>query len=85
MIPQFEDAAPKFFAHIVVDAMVLSGCRICSNLTNDNKHFKGGTRRQCKRTKERKAGESKANAGGSRYAPQRLSRSKWGQVRMALR
>src|ERR1700730_13511883 len=57
----------------LVDAMVLSGCRICSNLTNDNKHFEGGTRRQCKRTKERKAGESKANAGGSRYAPQRLS------------
>src|SRR3984893_6778627 len=50
--------------------MVLSGCRICSNLTNENKHFGGGTRRQCKRTKERKAGESKANAGGSRCAPQ---------------
>ena len=40
---------------------------------NGNRIFEGGTRRQCKRTKERKAGESKANAGGSRYAPQRLS------------
>jgi transcriptional regulator of aromatic amino acid metabolism len=41
--------------------------------TNDNKHIKGGACRQCKRTKERKAGESKANAGGSRCTPQGLS------------
>jgi hypothetical protein len=30
-----------------VDAMVLSGCRICSNLTNEDIQLKGGTRRQC--------------------------------------
>jgi hypothetical protein len=27
------------------DAMVLSGCRIRSNLTNENEHSEGGTRR----------------------------------------
>ena len=26
-----------------VDAMVLSGCRICSNLTNEDIQLKGGT------------------------------------------
>jgi hypothetical protein len=40
--------------------MVLSGYRICSSLTNDNKHVKGGACRQCKRTKERKAGEKQS-------------------------
>ena len=30
-----------------VDAMVLSGCRICGNLTYENIHLEGGTHRQC--------------------------------------
>src|ERR1700693_5148277 len=49
----------------LVDAMVLSGCRICSNLTNETIQIGGGTHRQCKRTKERKIGEGKANPRGS--------------------
>ena len=43
------------------DAMVLSGCRIRSNLTDENERHQGGTRRQCNSNKERKVGESKAN------------------------
>src|SRR6266436_5771446 len=39
--------------------MVLSGCRIRSNLTDENEHHQGGTRRQYNRTKERKVGEPK--------------------------
>jgi hypothetical protein len=36
----------------MVDAMVLSGCRICGNLTYDILHIEGGTRRQCKPSNE---------------------------------
>jgi hypothetical protein len=43
------------------DAMVLSGCRIRSNLTDENERHQGGIRRQCHSTKKRKVGESKAN------------------------
>jgi hypothetical protein len=41
--------------------MVLSGCRIRSNLTDENELHEDGTRRQYNRTKELKVGESKAN------------------------
>jgi hypothetical protein len=35
-----------------VDAMVLSGCRICGNLTYEDLHIEGGTHRQCKPSNE---------------------------------
>src|SRR5215469_14491626 len=55
-----------------VDAMVLSGCRTCSSLTNETIHLEGGTRRRGKRNKESKGGESKANCRGTRYGPRDL-------------
>src|SRR5262249_14315099 len=58
---------------VVVDAMVLSGCRICSSLTNETIHLEGGTRRRGKRNKESKSGESKANRRGTRYGPREQS------------
>ena len=48
-----------------VDAMVLSGCRLCSNLPNEDIQLKGGTHRLYSRTKERKEAESKVNPPGS--------------------
>jgi hypothetical protein len=36
----------------MVDAMVLSGCRICGNLTYEDLHIEGGTHRQCKPSNE---------------------------------
>jgi hypothetical protein len=37
----------------------LSGCRIRSNLTDENKRYQGTTRRQCHSTKERKSAKAK--------------------------
>ena len=42
--------------------MVLSGCRICSSLTNEDIQLKGGTRRQCDGTKGRKEGRKQSKS-----------------------
>jgi hypothetical protein len=42
--------------------MVLSGCRIRSNLTDENERHQGGTRRQRHSTKERKVGERQSES-----------------------
>src|SRR5262245_59353722 len=64
-----------------VDAMVLSGCRICSNLTNETIQVKGGTRRPNTRNKESKSSEGKANPGGNRYGPREQSSLPQGRQR----
>jgi hypothetical protein len=38
-----------------VDAMVLSGCRICGNLTYEKTHLGGGSRRRCGPTEEQQS------------------------------
>jgi hypothetical protein len=43
--------------------MVLSGCRICGNLTYEVLNIEGGTRRQCKRTKEQQRMQRPVAAG----------------------
>jgi hypothetical protein len=48
-----------------VDAMVLSGCRMCGSLTYEYIHLEGGTHRLFGRTKGRKEAESKANSPGN--------------------
>jgi hypothetical protein len=53
--------------------MVLSGCRIRSNLTNEDIHFEGGTRRQCNRIEERKSAKAKRILVGADIPLQRLS------------
>jgi hypothetical protein len=35
--------------------MMLSGCRICSSLTNENRHIQGSAWHQCKRKDENPA------------------------------
>src|SRR5262252_10887517 len=65
----------------LVDAMVLSGCRICSNLTNERIQVKGGTRRPDKGNKESKSAESKTNPRGNRYGPRGQSSLPQGRQR----
>jgi hypothetical protein len=48
----------------LIDAMVLSGCRICGNLTYVILHIEGGARRQRKQTDEQQQVQSKADPGG---------------------
>jgi hypothetical protein len=48
-----EDNEEDWEAPTQVDAMVLSGCRVCGNLTYEYIYLGGGTHRLCDRTKDR--------------------------------